>query len=299
MTKMEFKVEYKNYLDNIENHIKDSIPQRDKDNDVLISAMEYSLLAGGKRIRPILAVAICDMLGGDVKNIIPFAIAIEMIHTYSLIHDDLPSMDDDEFRRGKKTNHKVFGEDIAILSGDALLNYAFEYMIEKSLQNNVKPLNIVNAIKIVSNASGYDGMIGGQVIDIKSEGIKIDLELLKKMHRKKTGALITAPCMVAANLCGLDAEKTNKINSFAHNLGLAFQIKDDILDVEGNLETLGKDIGSDYENNKSTYVTIYGLDKAKEILNDVTKKTLAELDIFGEKAEFLRNITKELASRKN
>ncbi|ANW99485.1 farnesyl-diphosphate synthase [Thermoclostridium stercorarium subsp. thermolacticum DSM 2910] len=265
----------------------------------LVESMSYSVMAGGKRIRPVLMLAVTKMLSGDPQEVMPFAAAIEMIHTYSLIHDDLPAMDNDDYRRGKLTNHKVFGEAMAILAGDALLNEAFSLLFEASANAGDKMEHWVKASCIIARAAGRDGMIAGQVIDMESEGTQVSATKLKTMHRKKTGALITASVIVPAVFLGLSEDKIKALTEYAENIGIAFQIRDDILDVEGTIEELGKPVGSDERNRKTTYVSLYGLDGAKEMLREVTRKAVESLDVFGERAWFLKEIAYYIAERRN
>ncbi len=260
----------------------------------IFDAMSYSLFAGGKRLRPIIMLLVCDMLGGNEKEALPFACALEMIHTYSLIHDDLPAMDNDDLRRGKPTNHKVFGEALAILAGDSLLNMAFE--ITSSAETKA-PKKTLRAIKELSRASGALGMIGGQVIDIESENKEISHDVLLKLHSLKTGAIIRAAGIIGAVLSGASEEEIKAVDGFCLNLGLAFQIQDDILDVSGNEETLGKPIGSDIENHKTTFVTLFGLEKAKEEVGLYTEKAVSSLSIFKDKAKNLISLAYYLINR--
>ncbi|MCX7951180.1 MAG: polyprenyl synthetase family protein [Clostridiales bacterium] len=263
--------------------------------ETLMNSMKYSLEAGGKRIRPILTLTIAEALGGNTDDAMDFGCAIELIHTYSLIHDDLPAMDNDDYRRGKLTNHKVFGEAIAILAGDALLNFAFEFLLEKASNNLKEPY--IKALSIISKASGSTGMIGGQVIDIESGNKKINLDELYNMHRLKTGAMIEASCIVGCVL----AERYDKINivkEYSQNIGIAFQIVDDILDCIGDKEKLGKSIGKDEKDNKSTFVTLLGLERAKELAKEHTEKAISlaeEIDSTG----FLTDLTNYLLNREN
>jgi len=252
-------------------------------------------MAGGKRLRPVLALATAEMFDKDIQEVLVYACSIEMIHTYSLIHDDLPAMDNDDFRRGKLTNHKVFGEAMSILAGDALLNLAYEKMIKDALiSNNERKLK---ALGIIAEYAGALGMIGGQVIDLESEGKRVDSDKLKTMHRLKTGALIKAPVEASAIICGASDTEIKLLSNYASNLGLAFQIKDDILDVEGSIETMGKNPGSDAICEKSTYVTMYGLDKSKIMLEDVTNEGVSFLEKFDAKAQFLKELSLSLVRR--
>ena len=227
-------------------------------------AMKYSLLAGGKRLRPILLMATADALGANGYDYLPAACALEMIHTYSLIHDDLPCMDNDDYRRGRLTNHKVFGEAMALLAGDGLLTLAFEVMAE---QRNVKPSTLVEVIHETAMCAGNFGMVGGQALDLEAEGKKISAKELKTLHEGKTGALFIAAIRGGARLAGATDEQLLALTHFAELVGLAFQIEDDILDVTGTQEELGKPTGSDDKNDKSTYVTLYGLEKAREMIS--------------------------------
>lgn len=263
-------------------------------NETLIDAMKYSLLSGGKRLRPILLMSSADSVGIDGEKFLSVACAIEMIHTYSLIHDDLPAMDNDDYRRGKLTNHKVFGEATAILAGDALLTLAFETVTR---QNNVQPDILLKVIKEFSIAAGSAGMVGGQVIDIESENKKIDLQELKKMHLAKTGALFKAAIRAGAILANSDDNQLSALTDYAENFGLAFQITDDILDFIGDEKNLGKPVGSDEKNHKSTYVTLTSLDNAKYLAQNSVENAVDSLKIFDNKADFLRDLVKFLINR--
>ncbi len=285
------------YIEIIENSLANSISI---DNQYYISlkeAMLYSLMAGCKRLRPTLALATAELFEKEPREVVAFACAIEMIHTYSLIHDDLPAMDNDDFRRGKPTSHKMFGEAMAILAGDALLNLAYETMIKDALAgNSIKKLK---AMEIIAQYAGSLGMIGGQVIDLNCEGRRADSDELKTMHKLKTGALIKAPVEAAAIISCADEKQFAALSNYAANLGLAFQIKDDILDIEGSMEEMGKKPGSDALSGKSTYVSLYGLEKAKQMLKDVTNEGIAFLEQFGNRADFLRELASALVTRAN
>ncbi len=263
----------------------------------IYNAMKYSLMAGGKRLRPVLALAVCELLDGNRNEILPYACAIEMIHTYSLIHDDLPAMDNDDYRRGVPTNHKVFGEAMAILAGDALLNGAFELMLDASLSDGRNRDAGLRAMQIVAKAAGADGMIRGQVVDMESEEKNIDKETLEYMHRCKTGALIKAPVTASAVLCGASEKVFEKLDSYAESIGLAFQIKDDIMDVKGDPEQMGKAAGSDAASGKSTYVTLYGIENAQAMLDKTIDTALGALEGFGDKAGFLRELAAFIRDR--
>lgn len=270
-------------------------PKKNNLQKTIYDAMEYSLFAGGKRIRPVLAMSVCEMLGGKTEDVMPFACALEMIHTYSLIHDDLPCMDDDDFRRGRPTSHKVYGEGMAVLAGDALLNCAFETAVKYS---NCPPEVTLDCLNVLATASGTEGMIGGQVIDLEHEGTKTDSQTLTCMHLLKTGALICAAAKLGAICADVPNSDVFRVCEFAKNIGIAFQIKDDILDVEGNEEELGKPIGSDADNEKSTFVTIYGTTKAKEMLEKYTHNAIDLISVYKERAEFLKDFSLYLLERK-
>lgn len=263
----------------------------------IYESMRYSMFAGGKRIRPILLLLAYEAVGGKDDNIFPFACAVEMIHTYSLIHDDLPAMDDDDFRRGVATNHIKYGEWTAILAGDALLNLAFEVMLEETIKNPKK--SYVEAMRILSTASGTRGMIGGQVVDIMSENQNVDSETIDFIYENKTAALMVAPVDMGAVLGGATQEVREALHKFALNLGLAFQIEDDILDIVSTKEELGKPINSDIKNNKSTYVSINGIDSAKKEVEKLTDEAIKQLEILGQKADNLRELALFLTSRTN
>ncbi|MBR4878222.1 MAG: polyprenyl synthetase family protein [Clostridia bacterium] len=285
MTLKEYKAIVEKELDKV--FADDSLPQ-----NVIFESSRYSLLAGGKRLRAIFVLEFCRLFSGSYEKAIPFARAIEMIHAYSLIHDDLPCMDDDDFRRGKPTNHKVYGEAMALLAGDNLLNGAYEIMLEESIKG---PEYARAGFEMARAAGGY-GMIGGQVLDIK-EGIKTEEEL-RLMVSLKTGKLFYAACIAGAILGGANEEQLKKVECYADNLGLAFQIADDVLDVVGDFEKLGKPINSDEENEKYTFVSVYGLEKAKEKVNELTDIAInAVKDIEG--SELVIDIADSLRNRDN
>lgn len=289
---MDFKTRFTQTLETVNKWIDELSPKGDGLHKIIFESSNYSVQAGGKRIRPIIAYGVCDMLGGDTEKVKNYACAVEFIHTYSLIHDDLPCMDNDDLRRGLPTNHKKFGEAIALLAGDSLLTYAFECA---SASDNIPEITL-KAINAISKAAGINGMIGGQVIDI--EGAK-NYDELKTVHKMKTSALIRLSAYLGAIAAGCDDEKLKAIDEFADNLGIAFQIKDDILDVESTDEELGKPIGSDDKRGLTTYVTLFGIDGAKEKLAMHTKLAKDSLLVFGEKAEFLLDLSDMLLSRKN
>ena len=287
---MNFNKQFDLYLNSVNNYLHSLLNAQQGE---IYDAMRYSLYAGGKRIRPILSLAVSDSLNGDFDAALCYGSAIEMIHTYSLIHDDLPCMDNDDLRRGKPTNHIVFGENMAVLAGDALLNFACESIINSNAGTDEMKLL---AIKEIFEASGCFGMIGGQVLDIRSENKKITEDELKILHKKKTGALIKAASRVGAISAGTPLDL---FDVYAESVGLAFQIRDDILDVEGNVETFGKPIHSDEKNNKTTYVSLYGIDGAKRKLAQETDKALESISFLGSKGEFLREFALYLLNREN
>ena len=260
----------------------------------LSDAMKYSLMAGGKRLRPVLLMAAADAVGADGDDFVTTGAAIEMIHTYSLIHDDLPAMDNDDYRRGKLTNHKVYGDGIAILAGDGLLTLAFEVMLRQKNADAGKLLKVVNEM---SQAAGPNGMVGGQAIDLLCEGKSISMEELREMHMGKTGALFKAAIRSGAILGGANDKELDALTLYAEKFGLAFQITDDILDVEGDEKKLGKPIGSDAKNQKSTYVTLTSLEDAKQLAIQTVDEAVTALDDFGEEAEFLRELATYLIAR--
>lgn len=285
---------YRDYINkNLDNYIRDVDCVENK----IYKATRYSLLSKGKRIRPILTLAVGEMFGVKKEDIIPFACAIEMIHAYSLIHDDLPAMDNDDYRRGRLTNHKVFGEAIAILAGDALLNRAFEIMSNEIINKIPDNYNEILAMNCIVNAAGMRGMIAGQVIDMEKEGKDISLAMLEYMHERKTGCLIKAAILAGAHLGKAENKQMESLSKFARNLGIAFQIRDDILDVVGNNEELGKMVGSDKNNCKSTFVTLLGVEKSMAILKQRTKEAIKNLEIFGKKADFLVDMSQYLLKR--
>lgn len=294
---MNFKSDLKERKKIVDNAIEEFFKDKEGLQRTVIESMEYSMKAGGKRLRPVLLLEVCKMVGGNIKDAMPFALAMEMIHTYSLIHDDLPAMDNDDYRRGKLTNHKVYGEGIAILAGDGLLNLAFETMLEK-INNNPDFFNRgISAMRLISRASGINGMIGGQVVDLESEGKKIDIETLDFIHHNKTSALIEASINAGAIIGGATEEQYRNLEIYGKSIGLTFQIIDDILDVIGDEKKLGKRIGSDQDNKKSTYPSIYGIDESKKIASRLIKNGIEALKGFDEKADFLRNLAKYLEDR--
>lgn len=263
---------------------------------VLHESMRYSVLAGGKRLRPVLSLAVCDLLGGDRAIVMPFACAIELIHTYSLIHDDLPCMDNDDFRRGKPTNHKVYGEAMAVLAGDALLNTACEIMLKEAAVGGANAAKRIKAALIIMSAAGNSGMIAGQVVDLESECTRIPYERLRYMHERKTGALIKAAVLSAAELCDACDSAREALSVYSDHIGLAFQIKDDLLDTEGDSVVVGKTTGSDIKNKKSTFVTLLGVKKAKELLKEAVEEAVKALNSL-KNTDFLIKTAAYIAER--
>lgn len=295
-----FKEKMQNYITLIEEGLNKFYPEINEENKTISIASRYSLLDGGKRIRPVLCLAIGDVYNTSMQDLLPFACAVEMIHTFSLIHDDLPCMDNDDYRRGRLTSHKVFGEGIAVLAGDALANKAYETMLDDCMTNPKK--GKIEAAYAISVATGASGMIGGQVIDLESEQKTIPYELLKKMHKMKTGALIKAPALAACLISQASKETSEIFDEYANSIGLAFQIKDDILDVVSDTESMGKTVGKDSKNEKSTYVTLLGLTKAEELLIQTTNNAfhnLEKIQALGYNTEFLKSLTEYLLIRTN
>lgn len=281
-----------NYLDEINSALKEYLPTAD---DVVSQAMRYSVENGGKRIRPALLLEFCRVCGGDYKKAMPFACALEMIHTYSLIHDDLPCMDNDDFRRGKPSCHIAFGEEYALLAGDALLTLAFETAMKSNLSAEIT----VKAAKELAKAAGVMGMVGGQVLDLQNEGKKVGIPDLQKTDELKTGELIRAACVLGCVCAGADDKKIAAAEKYAHDIGIAFQIVDDILDVTSDEETLGKPIGSDEENQKSTYVSLLGIEKSRKTAEELTLNAQKALDAFDGDVTSLKNFAEKLKNRKN
>jgi geranylgeranyl diphosphate synthase type II len=280
------------------NRALESILENSGRSDRILEAMKYSLMAGGKRIRPILCMAAAEAAGGNAENAIPAACALEMIHTYSLIHDDLPAMDNDALRRGKPTCHMAFDEATAILAGDALLTLAFQTLSSIELSSAGQAEMWLRVIQLISHAAGHCGMIQGQMIDIASEGNRLTLAELKFMHRLKTGALIEASLCGGAVLGGLNSKRIKMLESYAQNIGLAFQVIDDILNVEGDPEMMGKAVGTDKLRNKSTYPSLLGLEESKKFAKDLVENALQALESFDKKAEPLRAIANYVINRK-
>lgn len=282
----------------IERHIEDSVEITECPQRVVYESMKYSLMAGGKRIRPILFLKMCSAMGGcDLGRAMDFALAIEMIHTYSLIHDDLPAMDNDDFRRGKPTNHKVYGEDIAILAGDGLLNLAYEKMIEVAMAAEDK-VRYMKAMNVMAKASGVEGMIGGQVADIISERSHMDENLLYYIHENKTSKLIEASLLAGAIIGGAAESELEIVSDYGRAIGNLFQIRDDILDKIGDSEKLGKSTGIDERNEKLTYVSLFGLEESIRITENLADKAVSCLDLMeGKDTEFFKELARYLVCR--
>ena len=265
-----------------------------KSDDIVSEAMKYSVRNGGKRIRPMLTLEFCKACGAEPENALPLACAVEMIHTYSLIHDDLPCMDDDDYRRGKPSCHIAFGEANALLAGDALLTLAFETAVKADIAAE----NVVRAVKELSYSAGILGMVGGQVLDLQNENKALTLSELEQIHNLKTGELIRVACVLGCVAAGADEEKIKSAEAYAKGIGLTFQIVDDILDVTSDAETLGKPIGSDAENQKTTYVSLLGIEKSKEVAAELTRKAKAALAVYDENTEALSLLADNLLIRK-
>lgn len=295
---MNFKEELQQKVDGVEKVLQKYLPKEEGWQKVVIEAMNYSVNAGGKRLRPILMQETYRMFGGNGEEIEAFMAAMEMIHTYSLVHDDLPAMDNDEYRRGRKTTHVVYGEGMAILAGDALLNYAFETAIQAfEVSNQVQ--NVAKAMKVLAKKAGIYGMIGGQTADIEAENLqdKVTQEHLLFIHEHKTAALIQASMMIGAILAGADDAQVEMIEKAAYEIGVAFQIQDDILDVTSTFEDLGKPIGSDEKNHKTTYVTLKGLEVAMQEQKEMSQHAIELLESLQMENEFLMELIKSLITR--
>lgn len=279
VTKMQNKIESygKLFDENLYEYFKEYLPEY----KLIFESMEYSVKNGGKRVRPLLTMLFCDACGGDVNSALPFAQAVEFIHTYSLIHDDLPCMDNDDYRRGKPSNHKVYGEAFALLAGDGLLTAAFERISQGCLDGLYDSETAISGVSALSSLAGSRGMIGGQVVDLLNENNPdADFNTLQLMDSLKTGALIEAACVLGCIVAGADEKKFDAARTFSQNIGLAFQIKDDILDVTSSLEKLGKLTGSDTQNGKSTYVTLIGVEKCQALVEKLTEEAMDSLNAF-------------------
>lgn len=297
---MDLKAYLKEKIALVDAALNQYLPKEEERPQSLHKAMRYSIFAGGKRVRPVLLLAACEAVGGAIDKALPAACAMEMIHTYSLIHDDLPAMDNDDFRRGRPTNHKVFGEAIAILAGDGLLTEAFKLMANPAFSAGADPAVRVAVISEIATCAGSYGMVGGQVVDMESEGqLEMDLPTVQYIHTHKTGALIKASVVAGALLGGADEAQLAAIRRYGEAAGLAFQIADDILDIEGTTEEIGKDAGSDEARGKATYPAVMGLAAAKQEAKSMMDEALHALSIFGTEADPLREIARYIVERKN
>lgn len=299
LNKSQFMEELQQKIEHINDVLEKFLPAEEGQQRIIFEAMNYSVRAGGKRLRPILMEETYHMFGGSSAVIEPFMAAIEMIHTYSLVHDDLPAMDNDEYRRGKKTTHAVYGEAMGILAGDALLNLAYE-TAAKAFDMEVADTRVARAFAVLAKKAGVYGMVGGQVVDVeseKSDDCSITREKLDFIYRLKTGALIESSMMIGAILAGASSDEVSRVEQIAAKLGLAFQIQDDVLDVTSTLEVLGKPVGSDEKNNKATYVTFEGLDKAVSDVERISKEAEEQLDDLGYDDAFLKELFEYLIHR--
>jgi len=294
---MSFKDELKEKVSIVDEYLEKYLPSDKEYPEVIFKAMRYSVFAGGKRLRPIIVMETCKAFGGDWQKSMPFACSLEMIHTYSLIHDDLPAIDNDDYRRGRLTSHKMFGEDIAILAGDALLHHAFETMSRACVKiNDVKA---VRAMLAIAEGAGVHGMVGGQVVDVISEGKPIDKDTLDFIHKNKTAAMLIGALKSGAIMGGASDEEIKYIERAGELIGVAFQIQDDILDVTSTFDKLGKPINSDEKNNKVTYATMFGVEKAAEFVENMSDEAIEILKSMGDKTDFLVRLTEYLIKREN
>ena len=296
-SKDDFQIQMKQKVQNIEGILQEYLPKQKGYQSVIMEAMSYSLLAGGKRLRPMLMQETYSLFQGTSKAIQPFMAAIEMIHTYSLVHDDLPAMDNDEYRRGRKTTHVVYGEDMGILAGDALLNYAFETAFKAFVSDPEDGLLIGRALTVLGEKAGIYGMIGGQVIDVKETGHAVTKEVLDTIYELKTAALIEASMMIGAILAGATEEEVKKVEKIAHYVGIAFQIQDDILDVTSTEEVIGKPIHSDEKNEKTTYVTLMGTTEAGKVVEELSEKAIGLLHQLSGENKYLEQLLIQLIHR--
>jgi geranylgeranyl diphosphate synthase type II len=302
MRQLKVSKRIENYLEErkilVDKALKDFMPEPSGLAGDVIKAMNYTLFAGGKRIRPILCMAGAEAVGGSADYVLPVACAIELIHAYSLIHDDLPVMDNDDFRRGKPTNHKVFGEAIALLAGDGLLALAFNLMASCGGEKKGEKTGLLRVIDLVSSAAGYKGMVGGQVVDISYEGKDADPTVVEYIHTHKTGALIAASVTAGAILADGNEEEVGRVNRYGQQIGLAFQIADDILNIEGQSNVMGKGTGSDKVRGKITYPSVFGIAESKNIQNRLVRHAIESLSGFDKKAEPLRDLARYIIKRK-
>lgn len=289
------KQTFERYLTMVEQALEEAVPAPKEESldRTVWEAMRYSLLVGGKRIRPVLTLAFAELCGGSAQQALPFACAVEMVHTYSLIHDDLPCMDDDDLRRGKPTNHKVFGEAMALLAGDGLLTRAFEQALAFSGPSS----DAVRGASVLARCAGASGMVGGQCVDLSAQGKEVDLSLLQQMDQGKTVALISAACQMGCIAAGAGDGQLEAARRYAEGLGMAFQIRDDILDVEGDAKTLGKNVGMDSARDKRNYVSLLGVEEAQRLVESYTDQAISALEDFAGDTAFLRELAVSLATR--
>ena len=281
----------------VDSYLEQYLPKQTEYPSEIFEAMRYSIFAGGKRLRPIMLLSACETLGGESNKAIPFACAIEMIHTYSLIHDDLPAMDNDDYRRGMLTSHKKFGEAVAILAGDGLLHHALEVMADACVKDCC--IETTKAMQAIAHGAGVYGMLSGQVVDVLSEGKQIDEKTMYFIHKNKTAAMLQGALKAGALLAGATQQQVDNMEKAGEKIGVAFQIADDILDITSTLEELGKPVHSDEKNEKNTYVTMYGIEKSKEMVKTLSQEAMIILKTFGEKANFLIELTRYLIERRN
>ena len=295
-----FQDELKKRTEEIEAVLKSYLPKEEGFAKTMAQAMNYSLMAGGKRLRPMLILETYRMFGGEEKLAYPFMTAMEMIHTHSLVHDDLPALDNDDYRRGRLTTHKVYGEAMGVLSGVALLNYAYEVMLTAFdlTEDDYGIQRVVKALKVIANKTGIYGMLGGQSVDVENDGKPMSRDMIDYIYKNKTSALIEGSMMAGAILGGASSEEVAVVEKAASQIGLAFQIQDDILDVTSTAEELGKPIHSDEKNHKTTYVTIMGITEASQQVADLSEEAVKLLEGLNKKNEFLLTLVKELVGRR-
>lgn len=293
---MDWKAELKERTAKIDENLDRLLPRESEYPEIIFKAMRYSVFAGGKRLRPVFLLEVNHILGGKTEEAMDFACALEMIHTYSLIHDDLPALDNDNFRRGRLTNHKAFGENVAILAGDALLSHAFEVMANAAAR--FSDGRGIAAMQAIAHGAGVYGMVAGQVVDVINDGKKVDADTLRFIHTKKTGAMIEGAFLAGAALGGANDATKEILQQAATKIGLAFQIQDDVLDVIGTVEELGKPLHSDEKNAKNTYVSLFGLEASEAEVERLTAQALEQLESFGSRSAFLQELTKHLVGRR-
>jgi len=294
---MDLQAYWMDHKKKVDKALQDYLPPEHTCPTIIFQAMRYSLFSGGKRIRPLLCIAAAESLGGSFDQVVPAACALEMIHTYSLIHDDLPSLDNDDYRRGILTNHKIFGEDIAILAGDALLTEAFHLLSHPGYLKEISAETRLDLIHHISGAAGFSGMVGGQVMDVQSEGKEVGMDGVHYIHSRKTGALIIASVRSGAVLAGASPEEITALLHYATEVGFAFQIKDDILNVEGERERIGKSTGTDSSRGKATYPSLVGMEASKRRLRELLEDALDAISSFNEKADPLRQFARYIVER--